>query len=920
MHIRLSILFLFIALIPSEQFAQVITTDPDLPTSGSAATIYFDATQGNQGLMDFTGDVYAHTGVITENSTSGTDWKFVKTNWGENTAETKLTRISANLYSLNLTPSIREYYGVPETTTIEQMAFVFRSADNSREGKDVGNVDILADVYDEGLNVAIQSPENNMLSDPGIQLTIDVSSSEIANLTLFLNNEQILTLSGDSLSHTFSFNNPGDFWVKVSAATETETDSDSVLIHILDNQVEAPVPGGYQEGINYLNDSTVQLVLHAPGKEYVFVIGDFNHWAPSSKYRMSKDNDRWWISLNDLEPGVEYAYQYLVDGNLLIADPYTEKILDPFNDRWISEDTYPNLIDYPQEYTTGIVSVLQTGQSKYQWNNSDFTAPPQEKLIIYEILLRDFIADHNWKTLTDTLNYISELGVNAIELMPFSEFEGNESWGYNPSFYFALDKYYGTKESLQAFIDSCHGRGIAVIMDMVLNHSYSQSPLVQLYFDNSTYKVTSDNPWYNVESPNDTYSWGYDFNHESMATRNFVTRVNKHWLTDYNLDGFRFDFTKGFTNTPGDGGAYDADRIAILKHMSDEIWKVNPDAYVILEHFAVNAEEKELSNHGMMIWGNSNYNYNEATMGWNDNNKSDFNWISYKSRGWNDPNLVGYMESHDEERLMFKNLLYGNGIGNYQIMELNTALARMELAGAFFFTIPGPKMIWQFGELGYDISIDENGRIGNKPILWDYYDNGKRRRLYQVWSAIMQLKKTEPAFSTDDFILNTTYATKRIELNHADMDVRIIGNFNIIQEEIDPNFSQTGYWYDFFSGDSMQVDDVHGLIELAPGEYRIYTTRRLKEPEITAEVLQYRSSAERLFVYPNPANEFIKIRTLSPIEQIRIFDGSGRIVHQSEYNAYSEAIDISGFTPGVYIIKASYKNGTIGHTKFLVRQ
>ncbi len=95
----------------------------------------------------------------------------------------------------------------------------------------------------------------------------------------------------------------------------------------------------------------------------------------------------------------------------------------------------------------------------------------------------------------------------------------------------------------------------------------------------------------------------------------------------------RFDFTKGFTNTPGDGGAYDASRIEILKRMADKIWAINENAYIILEHLAANTEEKELSDYGMMLWGNLNYNYNEATMGYNDGDKSDFSWISYKRQG-----------------------------------------------------------------------------------------------------------------------------------------------------------------------------------------------------------------------------------------------------------------------------------------------
>jgi glycosidase len=897
--------------------SQIITTDPAIPVATESVTVFFDATLGNGGLKDYTGDVYAHTGVLTENSSNNKDWKYAPA-WGDNSAKYKMTRIGANLYSLDITPSIREYYGAPESETITHMAFVFRSADKTKEGKADGGADIFVEVFEPGLNVTIIQPDKNRLIDPGTELSFQAAASETAEISLYLNNNLVKSATATSLSHTFDFNTPGDFHIKVTATTAEESDADSLFVHVLGTQPVQARPTGVKNGINYIDDNTVQLVLHAPGKEHLFVIGDFNSWTPRTDARMIRDNQHWWITLSNLEPGEEYAYQYLVDGELYIADPYTEKVLDPNHDRWISNATYPDLKPYPSQYTSGITSVLQTAQTPYQWTNTDFTPPQKELLVIYELLVRDFTEAHDWKTLTDTLNYFTELGINAIELMPFNEFEGNESWGYNPSFYFAPDKYYGPKEDLQVFIDSCHGRGIAVIMDMTLNHSFSQSPLVQLYFNNSTFKVTPDNPWYNVDSPNQVFFWGYDFNHESAATQEFVDRVNSHWLTEYKIDGFRFDFTKGFTNTPGDGWAYDAARIAILKRMADEVWSVNPEAYVIFEHLADNAEEKVLSDYGIMLWGNINYNYNEATMGYHDSGKSDFSWISYKKRGWNDPHLIGYMESHDEERLMFKNLEYGNSAGSYNIKSLNTALARQELAGTLFFTIPGPKMLWQFGELGYDYSIDYNGRVGNKPIRWDYYDVGKRRRLYQVWSALIRLRTGEPAFSTRDYKLNVTSPAKRIELNHADMDVRIIGNFNVITQMVDPNFSRTGTWYSYFEGTQVEVTDRNELISLAPGEYRIYTTKQLATPEITASSGEPRAFSPEIKLWPVPANNLLHLESAAEISSLRIFDINGRTVKQlQEYN--QDAIDISALKPGIYLLEATLTGSSVARSKFLVQ-
>jgi len=345
---------------------------------------------------------------------------------------------------------------------------------------------------------------------------------------------------------------------------------------------------------------------------------------------MKKDGDYFWLKIENLVPQKEYIFQYLIDGNLKIADPYTDKVSDPYDDKYISPSIYPNLIPYPDGKAADRASILQTAQTPFTWNTTSYNIPLESKLSIYELLIRDFTTDKTYKAVQAKLDYLKRLGINTIEFMPFSEFEGNNSWGYNPNFYFAPDKAYGTKNDLKALIDECHKQGFIVIQDMVLNHSYNSSPLAKMYWNDALGRPSADNPWYNQISPNTTYSWGNDFNHESQATKDFVDRVTKYWMTEYKVDGFRFDFTKGFTNTPGDGSGYDASRIAILKRMAGKIWEVNPKAFVILEHFAANTEEQELAayGNGMLVWGNANNNFCEAAMGYNESGKSDFNWAS----------------------------------------------------------------------------------------------------------------------------------------------------------------------------------------------------------------------------------------------------------------------------------------------------
>ncbi len=414
---------------------------------------------------------------------------------------------------------------------------------------------------------------------------------------------------------------------------------------------------------------------------------------------------------------------------------------------------------------------------------------------------------------------------------------------------------------LKAFVDSCHARGIAVIMDIVLNHCSGQSPLVQLYLDHygtDQIFMKTPNPWFNASSPNPVYKWGADFNHQSIATQNLVDRVNAYWLTEYKIDGFRFDFTKGFTNTAGDGSAYDASRIAILKRMADRIWSVNPDAYIILEHFAPDAEEKELAEYGMMLWGNKNHDYCEAAMGYT----SDLTTASYLGRGWSVPNLVTYMESHDEERLMYKTVTWGDATANYNTKNQKIALKRMQLAALFFLTIPGPKMIWQFGELGYDVSIDEGGRTGEKPIKWDYYSDEDRHRLYLTYKFLNNLRKSQPAFSTSTYSYSLSTPAKRLTLTGAPMKVNILGNFGTASATIDPAFPQSGKWYEYFTGDSVTVTNPNSLFTFRPGEFRLYTTQKLKRTELVTGVddVTPETKGLKIIVYPNP---FVNETTIS---------------------------------------------------------
>jgi hypothetical protein len=605
-----------VLLVLNSTYSQMVTTDPAVPSVGGQIKIYFDASNADAGdLRYYTGDLYVHTGLTI----NGTSWQKVIGTWGNNSSQPHLTYLGNYRYELDITPDFKTFYNLSSVSGVTKICLVFRSSDATKQTRP----DIFIDVFQAGLNVTFTLPERtSMVAELNDQIPVKASATMADSVTLYINNEYIQSGSTpDNVTYTINADQYGEFWVKVVAWDKPSFAADSFFVYIRNPLVIESLPAGVKDGINYTSTTSATLVLHAPYKEYVFVTGDFTDWLPCEKGYMKRtpDSERYWIEINGLIPGKEYRFQYLVDTALYIADPYADKILDPSNDPYISSETYPNLISYPKDTTSGIVSVLQTAQAPYVWHTTVFQPPKKSDLIIYELLIRDFIAKHDFKTLTDTLSYLDGLGINAIELMPVCEFEGNLSWGYNPSFYFAPDKYYGPKNDMKAFVDSCHQRGIAVIMDIVLNHCMGQSPLVPLYLDHygtDQIYMKIPNPWFNASSPNNVYKWGADFNHESIWTQQLVDRITSYWLTEYKIDGFRFDFSKGFTNTPGDGYAYDASRIAILKRIAHEIWSIKTNAYVILEHFTVNDEERELASYGMLLWGNINYDYCEAAMGY----------------------------------------------------------------------------------------------------------------------------------------------------------------------------------------------------------------------------------------------------------------------------------------------------------------
>ena len=836
---------------------------PEFPTDGRGITFTIDCNKGNQGLLNYQGgisnDVYVHVGVNTNLSTGPGDWRYVKfTNFNAPTPAAKATLVSPNVYSFTIDDP-RAFFGVPAGETIRKLNCIFRNGNGTLKQVNSDGSDMYIPIYGAGqfavrFNLPPTEPRFVPYLEPlnvavGGTVVTQAVSSLYSSLKIKLNGNQVAAASPDSIINaTITIPTNCDQQVIAEATSGTTTVRDTFNFTIPQTQVTAPLPAGAQEGINYNpNNTEVTLVLFAPGKTSVSAIGDFNNWQANCASAMKKtpDGNYWWTTISNLTSGQEYRYQYLVDNAIKIADPYSQKILDPFNDQYINAVTYPNLTPYPANLTTDLVGIFQTNQQPYNWTATNYVRPDKKNLMIYELLIRDFTTEHSYQSLIDSINYFKNLGINAIELMPINEFDGNESWGYNPAFFFAPDKYYGTKNKLKQFIDLCHNNGIAVLLDVVYNHCTGAAPQAKLYWNSATNQPAANNPWLNVTAPH-PYSVFNDFNHTSAATKYLVTRSLNFWLDEYKVDGFRFDLAKGFTQTPTNTATvenYDQTRVDNLNYYYDNVVPAHPNTFMILEFLGTtpSTEEQAYVTKGFMTWANMNYNSGQNTMGYAaSSNLSGFVYNSTE-RNFSNPGGVGYMESHDEERNMYRNLNFGNSNGAYNVRNLPTALSRIEAAASIFFTIPGPKMIWQFGERGYDIPIGFGGsNIANKPPHWEYMLDPNRLHVYNTFKKMMDLRLQNPSvFNSSSFTYDLSDAGglfRRFQIQEAGGNgkkITVVANMDVTAQSRTVTFQASGDWTNYVSNGTgtgingasatnFTLTTASQSVTLQPGEYHIY--------------------------------------------------------------------------------------------------
>ncbi len=784
-----------------------VTTSPLIIPKGyvGEVIITFDPKGGTGGMATAT-KCFAHTGLITSESKSNGDWKHTVSDW--RAADTpELTQVG-DKWQLTI-PNMYEFYGVDKTTEILAMAFVFHDGKGgSKEGKATGNKDIL----------------------------------------IFLGED----------------NSQNDIWANFTPATP----------------INKARPAGVDMGIYYdENDPTkVTLCTYAASKtqaaKHVLLLGDMTDWKLSDDYQLYKDGNYFWITLTGLEPKKEYRFQYVVvraDGvKVQMSDLYSEKVLHP-DDAYEPSTVDPTLIGYPLKGADGgYVTVIQPGKEKYKWSDYtlNFKRPNKNNLVIYELWVYDYTAKRSIKGVMDRLDYIQNLGVNAIEVMPVSEFEGNYNWGYSPTHYFAFDKAYGSSEMFKQFVDECHKRGIAVIVDMVFNHATGQNPMNKLYPYGTD---LAQNPWFNVTAPHSDNVYE-DWNHGFAPAHNMFIRVLKYWLEEYKIDGYRLDISHGLCSDKANTSVDN-----LIDYYQKGVKAVEPDAYMILEHWggSMGTERPRLISYGMQCWENTNHAYCQTAMGW----LKDGDGFSAA----NQDGYVTYCESHDEERMQYQCKQYGNG--NIKTDE-SVRLGRVAANVAFNVLLNGSHMLWQFEEIGYDFSINcdlqspnayDSGKRCNtkpRPESRGYFSSTNRvnafKKCAQVIALRTQLLPAVFAGNPTQVHIGSGYVTRTVQWGN---NVFAVANFSPTENmSID---LPSGTWYDYLGGATKAATSY----SLKPGELKVFTGTPIQAPVISNIEKRDHSAFEEVQMEMPQAKKIIENGQVLIVRGDKVYTITGNLVY-----------------------------------------
>lgn len=774
--------------------AQMFTTSPvPLQQSSADVKIYFDPAQCNVAALKTATALYAHIGVCLEGAPN--EWTHVKTNWGQNLPANTFKKLSDGRWELAI-GDINTYFGLSASEKVANIAVIARTASGGAQTEDV-----FLPVVGEGFAISFTSDASSLVIDKPTEITFSLNATENAKLSITVNGKSIGSAdNAKSLTKSYNFATKGEFATVVATASNgSQSLTESMTVAYPEPSVQENYPGGKPVmGAVKQADGSVIFCIAAPQKLSAILVGSWDDYQTLGKnvmrYQDYNGNRYFWVKISGLANDKYYPYYYLIDGNIKVSDPCAKLVLDCYSDKWMPSGIWAEeMPQYPYEKLDNVMLAVYRGDiDDYDWDSATlkFKTPDTRSMTVYEILLRDFTGDGSdqngktygtFRTALPKISYLKELGVNAVEILPVMEFNGNSSWGYNTNNYMALDKVYGSPRDMRDFVAECHRQGIAVILDIVFNQSDGLMPWYQMY-------SVGSNPFFNQTAPH-AYSVLNDFNQGNPVLQDYWHQVLRYWMEAYKVDGFRFDLVKGLGDnnsyssaSDAATNAYNANRVATMKVLHDVITSVKADGIHINELLGTTQEE--------------NANFANGEIGWNNVNGASVNYAigninNGGTKGFYSPNWdktfggsLSYAESHDEPRLAWK--IKDSGVSDLKYSTTTpkeSAIRRLGSVAGQMLLSPGAQMIWQFGEVAADYKQGSDlEKLRAIAPLWNYFDNSVRAGLAENYKALCHLRLDNPemfdgsaTYAANGFS-NSVTSPRYICLTKGDKE--IIGVFN----------------------------------------------------------------------------------------------------------------------------------------------
>ncbi|KAB8333105.1 alpha-amylase [Scytonema tolypothrichoides VB-61278] len=480
--------------------------------------------------------------------------------------------------------------------------------------------------------------------------------------------------------------------------------------------------------------------LFAPRNQKAALIGSFSEWQ---EIPMEKGDDGYFRTQIELKDDI-YQYKFRIQTKSPQFEP----------DQWIDViDPYATEVD--EKLKVGIVRIKNGKKivDTYVWQHDDAPLPENHELVIYEMHVADFTGGEvdpekrgKYIDAIEKLDYLHELGINAIELMPVNEYPGDYNWGYKVRHYFATESSYGSTEDLKRFVDECHARGIRVFLDGIYNHTDEECPLM----------LIDRNYWYYeyMHYPEDPGNyWGPEFNYDNYDEKldvkpawKYVGDIIRFWVGEYHIDGIRFDAVRQLANYKFlDWVAKQAKKNTspkpfynIAENIPDTSKVTTPEGpldacwhesfrYFVIPHICGETFEPQKLKE---VFDPRKQGY-EASI-----------------------NVVNYLATHDREHI-FREL------GEHGIFG-EDAFRRAKLAAALLLTAMGVPMLWMGEEFGEHKRKSETVTQPKK-IAWSLLERDENRDLFEYYKKLIALRKNFSALQSED-----------IEFFHENLDEKVL--------------------------------------------------------------------------------------------------------------------------------------------------